>query len=147
MAQVVTSTKNRSRGITRLQGTFTTHTDGVVTATAIGSAFGRVVAVEYDPVSGAAGATTVDTGADISLSNNSGAAFLTLTNAGTSAVRVRPTCIPVVAAGTAVTPGAGYNGTMDVYVAGPIKLAVAQGGSGKTGTVTVIIDEGDANDL
>jgi hypothetical protein len=144
MAQIVTATKNRSRGITRLTGTFTTHTDGVVTATAIGSAFGRVVAVEYDP--GSAG-TAVDTGADISLSNNSGAAFLTLTNAGTSPVRVRPTCIPVNAAGAAVTPGAGYNGTMDVYVAGPVKLAVAQGGSGKVGVVTVIIDEGDANDL
>jgi hypothetical protein len=144
MAQIVTSTKVRSRGITRLQGTFTSHTDGSVTATAIGSAFGRVVAVEYDP--GSAG-TAVDTGADISLSNNSGAAFLTLTNEGTVPVRVRPTCIPVVAAGTAVTPGAGYNGTMDVYVAGPVKLTVAQAGSGKVGVVTVIVDEGDANDL
>ena len=103
-----------------------------------------MVAVEYDP--GSAG-TAVDTGADISLSNNSGAAFLTLTNEGTVPVRVRPTCIPVVAAGTAVTPGAGYNGTMDVYVAGPVKLTVAQAGSGKVGVVTVIVDEGDANDL
>ncbi len=144
MAQIVTATKVRSRGITRLQGTFTTHTDGIVTITAIGSAFGRVVAVEYDP--GSAG-TAVATGADITLSNNSGAAFLTLTNAGTVPVRVRPTCIPVVAAGTAVTPGAGYNGTMDVYVAGPVKLTVAEGGSGKVGVVTVVIDEGDANDL
>jgi len=147
MAQIVTATKVRSRGITRLQGTFTTHTDGVVTATAIGSAFGRVVAVEYDPVSGAGGATTVATGADISLSNNSGAAFLTLTDAGVSAVRVRPTCVPVLISGAAVTPGAGYNGAMDVYVAGPVKLTVAQGGSGKVGVVTVVIDEGDANDL
>lgn len=144
MAQVVTSTKNRSRGITRLAASFTTHTDGVVTATAIGSAFGRVVAVEYDP--GSAG-TAVDTGADITLSSAAGVAFLTLTNAGTNPVRVRPTCVPVGANGVAVTPGAGYNGTMDVYVAGTIKLAVAQGGSGKVGGVVVIVDEGDPNDL
>lgn len=144
MAQVVTATKNRSRGITRLNAAFTTHTDGVVTATAIGSAFGRVVAVEYDP--GSAG-TAVDTGADLILSSANGVPFLTLTNAGTSPVRVRPTCVPVNASGVAVTPGAGYNGTMDVYVAGVVKLAVAQGGSGKVGNVVVIIDEGDANDL
>lgn len=143
MAQVVTASKTRARGITRLSATFTTHTDGVVTASPMGTAYGRVVAVEYDP--GSAG-TAVDTGADIILSSANGVPFLTLTDAGTSPKRVRPTCIPVVAAGTAVTPGAGYNGTMDVYVAGVLKFAVAQGGSGKVGNLVVIVDEGDAND-
>lgn len=140
-AAASSAVKTRARGITKLVGTFLTSDAGVVPAFSLGSAYGKVVAVEYNPVSGAAGATTMDTGADITVTDENGAAFLTLTNAGTAAVRVRPTCIPVVAAGTAVTPGAGYDGTKDVFVAGPIKVSVAQGGDAKAGTLTVIVAE------
>lgn len=134
MAAVVTKSSSRNRGVKRLSATFTTHTDGSVAIASIGVAYGKVVAVEYDP-------GDVATGADITISDSVKSAFLTLTDAGTTPRRVRPTCIPVVAAGTAVTPGAGYDGTKDVYVAGDVYLTVAQGGDTKTGKVNVIVAE------
>ena len=137
MAGTVAAVKTRVRGITKLAATFTTDaSDGTVAITNIGSAYGRIVAVEYDPGSGG---TAVATGADLVLSDSVGSALLTITDAGTTPRRVRPTCIPVVAAGTAVSPAAGYDGTKDIYVAGQLKLTVAAGGNAKVGVVNVIV--------
>lgn len=128
--------KHRPLGIVRLAATLVTDASGNIAATSIGSAFGRIVAVEYDP-------GTLATGADISITDHLGAPLVTLTDAGTAKRRFRPTANITTNAGVAVT--AATTATMtdrDIYVAGSISVAVAQGGNALTGTIAIIVDEG-----
>src|SRR5690349_13682238 len=93
---------HRSRGVVCLKATFTTDGSGDASATVIGEAFGRIVGVSYDPVTGG-----VATGADLTISDaDSGAALITFTNAGTSAFFKRPSAVVTDNAGTAVTAAA-----------------------------------------
>jgi len=136
MAAVVSKTFHRARGIVRLNAVLTTDASGNVAATVMGSAFGRIVAVEYDP-------GTLATGADITITDHLGASIIVLTDAGTTKRRFRPTANITTNVGVAVT--AATTATMtdrDIYVAGNMSVAVAQGGNTLTGTIAVIVEEG-----
>ena len=96
---------------------------------------GRIVAIEYDP-------GTLATGADITITDHLGAPIVVLTDAGTVKRRFRPTANITTNVGVAVT--AATTATMtdrDIYIAGDVKVAVAQGGNAFTGTIAVIVDE------
>jgi hypothetical protein len=128
----------KGRGILRLKATFTSDASGDASATIIGSAFGRIVGVGYDPVTG-----SVATGADITITDaDSGAALITLTNAGTSARFFRPSAVVTDNTGTAVTAAVtAVDVNRDIYVAGNLKLTVAQAGNAKTGYVFIVVEE------
>jgi hypothetical protein len=126
---------HRARGIVRLAGTLLTDASGNIAATSIGAAYGRIVAIEYDP-------GTLATGADITITDHLGAPIVVLTDAGTVKRRFRPTANITTNVGVAVT--AATTATMtdrDIYIAGDVKVAVAQGGNAFTGTIAVIVDE------
>jgi hypothetical protein len=136
---IVTTVKARKgQGIVRLKATFTTDASGDASLTLIGSAFGRIVGIAYDPATGG-----VATGADLTLKDaDSGAALVTLTDAGTAARYFRPTAVVTDNVGVAVTAAAtAVDVNRDVFVAGGLKLVVAQGGVTKTGSLSVIVQE------
>jgi uncharacterized membrane protein len=139
MAGSITSTvkSRKGLGIVRLQAAITVDASGNATATSIGAAFGRIVGLIYD-------ADTLDTGADITISDgDTGAAIITLTNAGTSDLFIRPTAVITTNAGAAVSASTSANDVnRDIFVAGPIKVAVAQGGVSMSGKVALIVQEG-----
>lgn len=139
MAGTITSTvkARKGQGIVRLKASITVTAGGVADATTIGSGFGRIVAIGYAP-------GTLATGADVTISDgDSGAALVTLTDAGTSNRYIRPTAVITDNAGVAVTAAAtAVDVNRDIFVAGPIKVAVAQGGNATSGTVYVIVQEG-----
>lgn len=139
MAGTITATvkSRKGQGIVRLKAALTCTAGGVVDAAPVGNVFGRLVAVGYAP-------GTLDTGADITVTDgDTGAAILTLTNAGTSARWIRPTTVITDNAGVAITPATTATDlNRDVYIAGPIKVAVAQGGNATSGSITFIVQEG-----
>lgn len=121
--------------LARLAGTLTTDASGNIAATSIGQAFGRIVAVEYDP-------GTLATGADITISDHLGAPIITLTDAGTAKRRFRPSAVVTANTGVAITAATtAVDVDRDIYVAGNVNVAVAQGGNTLTGTIAVIVDE------
>ncbi len=138
MAGTITGSKvqHRSRGLLRLKAAFTTDASGDVSLTKIGAAFGKVVGVIYD-------AGDLDTGTDITLSDgDTGATIFALTNAGVSDRFIRPTQVVTDNAGVAVTAAVtAVDVNRDIYVAGQLKLLVAQGGNAKSGSLTLLIDE------
>jgi len=135
VALTTSKTIHRPRGVVRVNNAITTASDGSVAATSIGSFFGRLVGILYD-------AGDLATGVDITLRDvRTGAALFTGTDLGTSDLVMRPTQVPVGVVKTAVTPGAGYDGTKDIYVAGELELVVAGGGDTKSGKFDLIIDE------
>ena len=144
MAGTITSTvkSRKGLGIVRIRAAILVDASGVATATVIGSAFGRIVGIAYDPTAGAGG--TMDTGADLTLTDgDSGATIWSLANAGTSPLFKRPTMAVTDNAGAAITPATTANDiNRDIFVAGNIKLAVAQGGNVMTGALDVFVQEG-----
>jgi hypothetical protein len=130
---------HRSRGVVCLKATFVTDGSGAASATVIGEAFGRIVGISYDPATGG-----VATGATVTLSDaDSGAALVTLSNAGTAARSFRPTANVTSNVGVAVTAATtAVDVNRDIYVAGKLKLTVAAGGATKTGYLRVFVDEG-----
>lgn len=139
MAGTITATvkSRKGLGIVRLKATITCDASGVATATVIGSAFGRIVGVGYAP-------GTLDTGADITISDaDSAANLVVLTNAGTSARFFRPTSVITDSVGVAVTAAAtAVDVNRDIFVAGGIKVAVAQGGNLGAGSLFLLVQEG-----
>jgi hypothetical protein len=110
---------------TDASGDATVYTDAIV---------GRIHSILYDP-------GDVATGADLTITTETTEqAVLTITNAGTSAVRWSPRLPTHDLAGAAET----YDGTEPVNdsivaVDERIKIVVDEGGNAKTGTVTVIV--------
>lgn len=135
--------QHRSRGIVRLKATITTDASGDATVTAVGSVFGKLVGVVYDP---GAGGTILATGVDITVTDaDSGATIFSLTNAGTSGRYLRPTAVVTDTAGVAVTAATtATDVNRDIYLAGRVKVVAAQGGNAKIGAITLIVDEGKA---
>lgn len=136
---VVRVRENKARGLTKIKASVTVDASGVATATEIGSAFGRLVAVGYKP-------GDLDTGVDLTLTDaDTGATVFSLTNAGTTARYIRPTAVITDVAGAAVTAAATANDVnRDIFLAGSLKLAAAQGGVSKSGELHLLIDEGVA---
>ena len=138
MAGSITTTvkARKGQGLLRLKAALTCDGSGVVTAAPIGSAFGRIVAIGYTPGTIATGATVTLTDAD------TGAALVTLTNAGVANRWFRPTGAVTDAVGTAITPATtAVDLNRDVYVAGKINVAVASGGAAGAGSFTVVVQE------
>lgn len=139
MAGSIVSTvqARKGTGIVRMKAAITCDAAGVATATVIGSAFGRIVGIIYD-------ADTLDTGVDITLSDaDSGASILVLTNAGTNDRFIRPTQVITDNTGVAVTAAStAVDVNRDIFVAGKLKVAAAQGGNAGAGSLTVIVQEG-----
>lgn len=139
---ITATTKSRKGlGVVRLRANITCDASGDASATTIGSAFGRIVGIAYDPTAGSG--STMDTGADLTLTDgDSGATIWSKANAGTSKVFFRPTMAVTTAAGAAITPATSANDVnRDIFVAGPVKLTVAQGGNATTGALDVLVQE------
>lgn len=139
----VETLKQKGRGLVKLVCDYTCDASGVVTAKVIGSAFGRLVAIEYDPAFGAG--STTDTSADLLLTDaDSGATVFGGSIAlGTSAIRFRPTGVIRDNAGVAVSAsGNAVDVNRDIFVAGKLKLGITGGGTSTTGRIAFVVQEG-----
>lgn len=141
MAGTITSSpiNHRPRGLVKIKAAWTTDASGDASISAIGTAYGKLVAVGYDPGGSA-------TGIDLTVTEkDSGKAILTLTDAGLTARWFRPTTVVTTDAGVGITAAAtAPNVNRDLYVSGKLQLTVAQGGSGKTGALYLVVDENRA---
>ena len=133
---VGTTTAAKGRGIVKIKAVLTCDASGDATVTTIGAAFGRLVGVGYKP-------GTLDTGSDITVTDaDTAATIFSLTNAGTSARYIRPTANITLNTGVAVTAATtAVDVNRDIYVAGKVKVVVAQGGSGGAGEVHLVFAE------
>jgi hypothetical protein len=136
---VSTITSRKGRGIVRVDVDVTC-VAGAVSATSIGSFFGRLVGVMTDGTAGA-GATMTAT-ADILLTDAAtGAAILSDLSFATSDF-YRPTTVIATNAGVAVTAATtATNVDRDIYVAGKLNIAIANATATDTGRVSFIFDE------
>jgi len=138
---VATKQEHRSRGVVRTDVTLTTDASGAVSATVVGTGFGRLVGVLYD---GALDASATVTIAD----SKSGATLVTLTTAAATTRFFRPTSVITDNAGAAVTAAAtAPNVNRDIYVGGKVTVTVAGGGNAVTSVLGLIVDESGVGDL
>ena len=137
-AVAVTRSK-KGRGIVRVDIDLTC-AGGVVDATPIGSFYGRLVGVLTDGTAGA-GATMTAT-ADILLTDGAtGAPILSDLSFATSDF-YRPTAVICDQAGAAVTAAAtAVDVNRDIFVAGTLKVAIANATTTDTGRLSLIFDE------
>ena len=86
---------------------------------------------------------TLDTGADLTITEEaSGAALLTVTNAGTSTIVKLPRAPIVDAVNAASLYAAGGEPVEDLYpIVSRVKCVVAQGGASKAGVLYVVWEE------
>jgi hypothetical protein len=128
--------KHRSRGVVRIEVDLTTTAGGVVDATAIGSAWGRLVGVFYNG--------GLDASATVTLKDaKTGATLFTHTTGteGTPAT-IHPTDIVTDKAGADLTPAAtAPNVRRDIVVSGRMTITVAGGGNAETGKYAFLVDE------
>jgi hypothetical protein len=134
------TTSRKGRGYVRLDCHIVC-SGGALTATTIGSAFGRLVAVFTDATDGA-GATMTNT-ADILLTDaDTGAPILSDLSFG-AAESYRPTRVVDNASGGALTPGVTQNDlNRDIFVAGNMKLAIANATTTDSGLLSLVFQEG-----
>lgn len=137
---VATTTSRKGRGLVRVDLALTC-AGGLIDATPIGSFFGRIVALLTDPVAGA-GATMTST-ADILLTDaTTGAPLISDLSFGAAAAQYRPTQNITDAVGatiTAATTATDVN--RDIFVAGKLKVAIANATTTDTGLLSLIIEE------
>ena len=133
-------TQGKRRGIVRVD-VLLTCVAGAVAAQSIGSYYGRLVGVLFDPAAGA-GATMTST-ADVLLTDaETGAAILSDLSFGAGGF-YRPTGAVVDNAGVAITPATTANDVnRDIFVGGDINIAIANAVTTDTGRMVLLIDEG-----
>jgi hypothetical protein len=135
---VATTTSRKGRGIVRVDVTVTC-ASGAMSATSIGSFFGRLIGVMF-----AVDGTPVTSTADVLLTDaKTGAPILSDLSWGAAASAYRPTQGVADTAGatiTAATTASDVN--RDIYVAGKLNLAIANATTTDTGTVSFLFDEG-----
>jgi len=138
-----TTTARKGRGIVRVDCSLL-QASGAISAQGIGAFYGRLVGVLIDPAAGAGG--TFLTTADLLITDaTTGAPILSDLSFGGSAGFYRPTAAVVDNAGAAITPATTANDVnRDIFVAGNINLATANGNANSTDTalVSLIFDEG-----
>jgi hypothetical protein len=136
---VATTVAGKGRGIVRVNLALTC-AGGLIDAAPIGSFFGRLVAIIYEPTAGA-GATMTAT-ADVLLTDSvTGAAIISDLNFGTARVE-RPTMPIQDNTGTLITAATTANDTnRDIFVAGKLKLAIANATTTDTGYLGLIFEE------
>jgi hypothetical protein len=137
---VATTSSRKGKGIVRIDCALTC-AGGAVDAALIGSAYGRLVGILTDPTAGA-GATMTST-ADVLLTDAlTGAAIITDLTFGTAEYK-RPTAVVTTNAGAAITAATtAPNVNRDIFVAGKLKLAIANATTTDTGLISFIIEEG-----
>lgn len=137
---VATVTSKKGRGLIRVDVDVTC-VAGAVSATPIGSFFGRLVGVIFDPVAGA-GATMTST-ADILLTDTaSGAPILSDLSVGAAANAYRPTQVVTDNAGVAITAATtAPNVNRDIFLGGPVSLAIANATTTDTARITLLVQE------
>lgn len=137
---VATTSSRKGKGIVRINVALTC-AGGVVDAAPIGSAYGRLIAVAFDPTAGA-GATMTAT-ADITLTDSAtGATIWSTLNSGASARYERPTAVITDNAGVAVTAATtATDVNRDIFVAGPMKVAVANATTTDTALISFVFEE------
>lgn len=128
--------KHRTRGVVKTKAVITCDAAGTATATVVGVGFGRLVGVGYKP-------GTFATGVDITVTDTAtGAAILTLTDAGLSARYFRPTLnITTNAGATVAAATTATDVNRDIFLAGKVTVAAAQGGNLGAGELHLIVDE------
>jgi hypothetical protein len=129
----------KGRGIVRVDIDITLE-GGALSATPIGNFYGRLVGVLTDGTAGAG--ATMTTTADILLTDTAtGAPILSDLSFATSDF-YRPTKVVVDSAGAAITPATTANDlNRDIFVAGGLSLAIANGTTTDTGRLSLIFDE------
>ena len=142
MAGSLTATHSarKGKGIVRIDIALTC-ASGAVTAAPIGSAYGRLVGVAFDPVAG--GGATMTTTADCRRPAAGTGPPLFSTLSGGTAGLIRPTQnfpLNVGVAVTAATTAVDVN--RDIYIAGTMKAAIANATTTDTGLVSLFIEEG-----
>jgi hypothetical protein len=130
---------SKGRGVVRADCALTC-ASGAISATSIGSFFGRIVGVAYEPTAGAG--ATMDTGANVTLTDAfTGASILTDGDFGTARWE-RPTKAVVTNAGAAITPAVtAVNLNRDIFVAGGLKLAIDGATTTATGLMSIVFEE------
>jgi hypothetical protein len=136
---VATTSSRKGKGIVRIDCALTCE-GGAITATVIGSAFGRLVGIYTDPTAGA-GATMTST-ADVLLTDaKTGASIIADLSFGTAEYK-RPTAVITDNVGVAVTAAAtAVDVNRDIFVAGPMKLAIANATTTDTGLISFVFEE------
>lgn len=136
---VVAVSNRKGRGLLRVDIDLTC-SGGAVSAQSIGSYFGRLVGVLFDPAAGA-GATMTST-ADVLLTDHAtGAAILSDLSFGSGGF-YRPTMAVVDSAGAAITPATTANDVnRDIFLAGKIDIAIANATTTDTGRISLLIEE------
>lgn len=139
---VATLKTHKGRGLVRIDCALTC-AGGLIDAAVIGEAYGRLVGVLVDPAAGA-GATMTAT-ADILLTDAvTGAPILSDLSFGAAAGFYRPTAVITDNAGVAVAAAAtAVDVNRDIFVAGKLKLAIANATTTDTGLVSLLIEEAD----
>lgn len=137
---VATTSSRKGKGLIRVDCALTC-VSGAISATPIGSFYGRLVGVFADPVAGA-GATMTST-ADVLLTDTkTGAPILSDLSFGAAAAGYRPTQVVVDQAGAAITPATTANDlNRDIFVAGGVSLAIANATTTDTGLISFLFDE------
>jgi hypothetical protein len=141
MAGTITSktTSRKGRGIVRIDVSVSYSTS--MAAVAIGQFYGRLVRVLIDPAAGA-GSTMTSTTDVLLTDGDTGAPILSDLSAGAAAAAYRPTEAITDNAGVAVTPAVTANDVnRDIFVAGTVKLALANGGASESGLISLIFEE------
>ena len=142
---VATTYASKGRGIVRIDCALTVTGATTLAATPIGSAFGRIVGVAYEPTAGAG--ATMDTTADLNLVDAvTGAVLIAEPDFGTARFE-RPTAAVVTAIGGAITPATTANDVnRDIFVAGKLSVSLAAVSSaaapGVTGMFSLFVEEG-----
>jgi hypothetical protein len=137
---VATTSAGKGRGIVRVDLALTC-VAGAISATTIGSFYGRLVAVLMDPVAGA-GATMTST-ADVLITDHAtGAPLISDLSFGAAAAQYRPTQAVVDSVGAAITPATTANDVnRDIFVAGKVDVAIANATTTDTGLLSLIFEE------
>jgi len=142
MAGSLTATHSarKGKGIVRIDIALTC-ASGAVDAAPIGSAYGRLVGVAFDPAAGAG--ATMTTTADFTLTDSvTGATIFSTLDFGTARL-IRPTQVITSNVGVAVTAAAtAVDVNRDIYIAGTMKAAIANATTTDTGLVSLFIEEG-----
>ncbi len=138
---VATTSARKGQGIVRIRCDLTC-AGGAVTAAVVGSAYGRIVGIATDPTAGA-GATMAAT-ADVTITDaETGATIWSTTDIGAAARYERPTAVITTNAGAAVTAATtAPNVNRDIFVAGKLKVAVANATTTDTARIDIIVQEG-----
>ena len=136
---VATTSARKGKGLVRIDCALTC-VAGAISASPIGSAYGRIVAAIFEPTAGAGG--TMTTTADLSITDAAtGAVVFSTLDFGT-ARSIRPTQVVTTNAGVAVTASTSANDVnRDIFVAGKLNLAIANATTTDTGYFGLVIEE------